>query len=156
MTVAMTVSLPELLREHVQQRVAEGGFANASDFVRTLIGEDLERQAKAKLEAMLMEGARSGEAEEADGPYWEQAHNYDAMPIQRDVARIFVQRRKAALRFIEIPVAPIKRIAAAMGDRTNGDFAIIRPIDQIVRKSLEVGNGGRRFSFGARLQETRI
>lgn len=70
MTVTMNISLPELLRDHVQQRVAEGGFANASDFVRTLIREDRERQAKARLEAMLMEGARSGEAEEAGGLYW--------------------------------------------------------------------------------------
>jgi antitoxin ParD1/3/4 len=71
MTVTMNISLPELLRDHVQQRVAEGGFANASDFVRTLIREDRERQDKARLEAMLMEGVRSGEAEEADGAYWD-------------------------------------------------------------------------------------
>jgi putative addiction module CopG family antidote len=71
MTVTMNISLAELLRDHVQQRVAEGGFANASDFVRTLIREDRERQAKAKLEAMPMEGVCSGEAEEADGAYWD-------------------------------------------------------------------------------------
>jgi antitoxin ParD1/3/4 len=71
MTVTMNISLPELLRDHVHQRVAEGGFANASDFVRALIREDRERQAKAKLEVMLMEGVRSGDPEEADGAYWE-------------------------------------------------------------------------------------
>ncbi len=70
MTVTMNISLPELLREHVQKRVAEGGFANASDFVRTLIREDRERQAKEELELMLLEGVRSGEAEEATDAYW--------------------------------------------------------------------------------------
>jgi antitoxin ParD1/3/4 len=51
--------------------VAEGGFANASDYVRTLIRKDRERQDKARLEAMLMEGVRSGDAEEVDGAYWD-------------------------------------------------------------------------------------
>jgi len=67
----MNISLPELLRDHVQKRVAEGGFANASDFVRTLIREDRERQAKAELELLLLEGVRSGAAEEATDGYWD-------------------------------------------------------------------------------------
>lgn len=71
MTVTMNISLPEALREHVQKRVAEGGFANASDFVRSLIREDRERQAKERLELLLLEGVRSGEAEEATAAYWD-------------------------------------------------------------------------------------
>ncbi len=67
----MNISLPETLRDHVHQRVAEGGFANASDFVRALIREDRERQAKARLELMLIEGVRSGEPEEATRAYWD-------------------------------------------------------------------------------------
>ncbi len=47
------------------------GFANASDFVRTLIREDRERQAKKQLELLLLEGVRSGEAEEATDAYWD-------------------------------------------------------------------------------------
>lgn len=71
MTVTMNISLPELLRDHVHKRVTEGGFANASDFVRTLIREDRERQAKAELELLLLEGVRSGEAQEATDAYWD-------------------------------------------------------------------------------------
>ena len=71
MTVTMNISLPEALRDHVHQRIAEGGFANVSDFVRALIREDRERQAKAKLELMLIEGVRSGEPEDATGAYWD-------------------------------------------------------------------------------------
>ncbi len=71
MTATMNISLPEALRDHVHQRVAEGGFANVSDYVRALIREDRERQAKAKLELMLIEGVRSGEPEEASGAYWD-------------------------------------------------------------------------------------
>ncbi len=71
MTATMNISLPEALRDHVHKRVAEGGFANASDFVRALIREDRERQAKASLEFMLIEGVRSGEPEEATAAYWD-------------------------------------------------------------------------------------
>ena len=70
MMVLMNISLPELLRDHVQRRAVERGFANASDFVQALIREDCEREAKAEIELLLLEGMRSGEAEEATGAYW--------------------------------------------------------------------------------------
>jgi antitoxin ParD1/3/4 len=71
MTVTMNISLPEALRDHVQKRVAEGGYSNASDFVRALIRQDRERQARERLELMLAEGIRPGEPEEATDAYWE-------------------------------------------------------------------------------------
>jgi antitoxin ParD1/3/4 len=43
-TATLDVSLPEALKEHVQRRVAEGAFSDASDFVRALIRLDQERQ----------------------------------------------------------------------------------------------------------------
>jgi antitoxin ParD1/3/4 len=45
-TTALNISLPEALKEHVRKRVAEGGFSNASDFVRGLIRLDKEQQEK--------------------------------------------------------------------------------------------------------------
>jgi hypothetical protein len=42
-----------------------------ASFVRAPIQEDREPQAEAKLEIMLIDGVRSGEAEEANGIYWE-------------------------------------------------------------------------------------
>jgi antitoxin ParD1/3/4 len=45
-TTTLNISLPEALKEHVQKRVAEGGFSNASDFVRALIRLDKEQQEK--------------------------------------------------------------------------------------------------------------
>jgi len=67
----MNVSLPEALREYVEERVAEGSFANASDYVRALIREDRQKQAQASLEAKLLEGLKSGPAIEATDAYWE-------------------------------------------------------------------------------------
>ena len=45
-TTTLNVPLPEALKKHVQKRVAEGGFSNASYFVRALIRLDTEQQEK--------------------------------------------------------------------------------------------------------------
>ena len=45
-TKTLNIPLPEALKEHVQKRVAEGGFSNASDFVHALIRLDKEQQEK--------------------------------------------------------------------------------------------------------------
>jgi antitoxin ParD1/3/4 len=45
-STSLNISLPEALKEHVQKRVAEGAFSNASDFVRALIRLDKEQQEK--------------------------------------------------------------------------------------------------------------
>ena len=45
-TTTLNISLPEALKDHVQKRVADGGFSNASDFVRALIRLDKEQQEK--------------------------------------------------------------------------------------------------------------
>ena len=42
----LNISLPEAQKEHVEKRVAEGAFSNASDFVRALIRLDKEQQEK--------------------------------------------------------------------------------------------------------------
>ncbi len=83
----MNVSLPEALREFVEERVAEGSFANASDYVRALIRDDRAKRAQSKLEAKLLEGLESGPPVVADDAYWED--------LKREVnARIAKGRRK--------------------------------------------------------------
>jgi len=54
----MNVSLPEPMKEWVEDRVKSGRYANASDYVRDLIRRDQERRA-ALVEA-LTEGEESG------------------------------------------------------------------------------------------------
>ena len=67
---SMNVSLPEALKDYVQERVAEGTFSNPSDYVRALIREDMKRQAEEKLDALLMEGINSGPAEPMTAEDW--------------------------------------------------------------------------------------
>ena len=58
----LNVSLPEPLKEYVQDRVSEGIYSNASDYVRSLIREDMQKSAERRLEAYLLEGINSGPA----------------------------------------------------------------------------------------------
>ncbi len=54
----MNVSLPDPLREWVDERVKTGQYANASDYVRDLIRHD--REVRQALLDALIEGERSG------------------------------------------------------------------------------------------------
>lgn len=49
-TTTLHISLPEALKEFALKRVEEGAYSNPSDYVRTLIRADRERQQK--LEAL--------------------------------------------------------------------------------------------------------
>lgn len=55
----MNISLPDGLREYVEERVAEGGYSTASEYVQDLIREDQKRKGLEKLEALLLEGLDS-------------------------------------------------------------------------------------------------
>jgi antitoxin ParD1/3/4 len=63
---SMTVSMPETLREWVQQRIAAGQYASLSDYVRDLIHQDqirtmAERDAVREKIAAGMASLRAGE-----------------------------------------------------------------------------------------------
>ena len=65
----MNVSLPDGLKDYVQERVAAGDYSTPSDFVCDLIRADMQRRGRQKLERMLLEGMASGEAEEVTADY---------------------------------------------------------------------------------------
>ena len=54
----MNVSLPDPMREWVEEQVRSGDYANVSDYVRDLIRHDRERQDA--LVKALVEGEQSG------------------------------------------------------------------------------------------------
>jgi antitoxin ParD1/3/4 len=57
----MNISLPEKLKKFVEDRVSEGNFSNASDFMRDLIRRDQGRQAAIQeINQLLAEGEASG------------------------------------------------------------------------------------------------
>jgi antitoxin ParD1/3/4 len=54
----MNVSLPDPMREWVEEQVKGGEYANASDYIRDLIRHDQER--RKALDAAIREGLESG------------------------------------------------------------------------------------------------
>lgn len=67
----MTISLPESLRDFIEQQVKTKGYGNTSEYVRTLVRDAQEAESNKRLEALLLEGLESGgEDVEADQKFW--------------------------------------------------------------------------------------
>lgn len=57
----MNISLPDQMKEWIEQQVATGRYANASDYVRDLIREDQDDGfGRNELRALIEEGLASG------------------------------------------------------------------------------------------------
>lgn len=59
---SMNISLPQTLRDFVDERVQSGYYGNKSDYVRDLIKADKKKSAEERLEDLLLEGIESGPA----------------------------------------------------------------------------------------------
>ena len=64
----MNISLPETLKNFVDQRVTSAGYGTSSEYVRELIRRDKDR---IQLRSMLLEGAESPIVGVADEAYFE-------------------------------------------------------------------------------------
>jgi antitoxin ParD1/3/4 len=63
----MNISLPEALKDFVDQQVASRGYGTSSEYVRELIRRDRDRE---QLRALLLEGAQSAQGPAADADYF--------------------------------------------------------------------------------------
>ena len=66
----LNISLPESMRAYIDEKVAEGGYSTASEYVRELVRADQKRAAQERLEGLLLEGLESGEAIAVDEQWW--------------------------------------------------------------------------------------
>jgi antitoxin ParD1/3/4 len=66
----MNISLPDQLKEFVDDQVGSGRYSSVSEYVRDLIRDDERRKAQEKLEALLMEGIQGGESTEMTRQDW--------------------------------------------------------------------------------------
>ncbi len=64
------ISLPEPLAESAKARAEDEKFGNMSDYVRSLIRDDLRKMEEQKLEQMLLEGIGSGRGMEIGSEEW--------------------------------------------------------------------------------------
>jgi antitoxin ParD1/3/4 len=66
----VNISLPETLKQYIEEQVANGGYGTTSEYVRELIREDKRRKAQGELEALLLEGLESGDAVPVTPEFW--------------------------------------------------------------------------------------
>lgn len=66
----MNISMPASMRAFIRRRMREGGFGNASEYVRHLVREDHKAAARERLQELLREGWESGPAVEVTPKFW--------------------------------------------------------------------------------------
>jgi antitoxin ParD1/3/4 len=64
----MSISLPDSLKDFVDEQVNERGYGTSSEYVRELIRKDQDRL---KLRGLLLEGATSAPTKPVDHAYFE-------------------------------------------------------------------------------------
>ena len=55
----MNISLPTALRERLEKKIERHAYSSTSEYVRELIRKDLQRQAIAEVDKLLLEGLNS-------------------------------------------------------------------------------------------------
>jgi antitoxin ParD1/3/4 len=66
----LNISLPDSMRAYIEQKVSQGSYSTASEYIRQLVREDQQRAAKERLERLLMEGLDSGPMIEVTDEFW--------------------------------------------------------------------------------------
>ncbi len=64
----MNISLPDALKNFVDEQVDQRGYSTSSEYIRELIRKDHDRQ---HLRGLLLAGAKSAPTTPADGDYFE-------------------------------------------------------------------------------------
>ena len=57
----MNISLPDPMKQFVEEQVTAGAYSSASEYVRELVRADQKRQAKEELEQVLLSAINSGD-----------------------------------------------------------------------------------------------
>ena len=68
---SLNISLPQALKDYVENQVQQGEFSTPSEYLRNLVREDQQRKAEQRLEGLLLEGLESGAPIEVTPEYRE-------------------------------------------------------------------------------------
>jgi antitoxin ParD1/3/4 len=85
----MNISLPDPMKQYVEEQVIAGAYSSASEYVRELVRADQKRHAKEQLEQILLNAINSGDPIEVTPEMIEDV---------RQTLRARAARRKAAER----------------------------------------------------------
>lgn len=71
MSTSMNISLPETMKDFVDEQVQGGGYGSASEYIRDLVRRDQKQRAETRLETLLLDGLDSGEDIPVTPEFWE-------------------------------------------------------------------------------------
>lgn len=83
---SMNISVPESMKEFIEEEVSSGGYGTASEYVRELVRDAKKQKEEERLEKLLLEALESGPASPMTKKDWEAIK-------QRGLERI--QKKKA-------------------------------------------------------------
>ncbi|QND47783.1 type II toxin-antitoxin system ParD family antitoxin [Rhizobium lusitanum] len=66
----VTISLPDNLKAFMEGQIANKGFGNVSEYVRSLLREAQAKENEARLQSLLLEGLASGDGHEVTEEFW--------------------------------------------------------------------------------------
>ncbi len=69
---SLNISLPQSLKDYVEDQVSACGYSTPSEYLRDLVRQDQKRSSEDRLEALLLEGLNSGNPIDITPEYWEQ------------------------------------------------------------------------------------
>ena len=67
----MNISLPDHMKQFIEQELDQGGYMTASEYFRHLVREQQRRRAQEKFESLLLEGVQSGPGVPANPQFWD-------------------------------------------------------------------------------------
>lgn len=67
----LNISLPDTMREFINQQLKSKGYSTASEYIRHLIHQEQEKEEQKRLETLLLEGLDSGVPIEVREEWWE-------------------------------------------------------------------------------------
>jgi antitoxin ParD1/3/4 len=66
----MNISLPDPMKQYVEEQVTAGDYSSASEYMRELVRADQKRNAKERLEQTLLAALAEGGVEDATPEFW--------------------------------------------------------------------------------------
>ncbi len=66
----MNISLPDPMKQYVEEQVTVGNYSSASEYMRELVRADQKRNAREQLERTLLESLLEGDPQEATPEFW--------------------------------------------------------------------------------------